>query len=228
MKWLWYLAGKLGFVSLEKAFRFNQEGLVASGMGKYPEALSYFQNALAICQGWDDQHGEGRILGSIGYLYLNQGLHEQAHEMLLRAMAVCQTIGDREGEALTHFNLAQYFRKTSEHRAALNHYNKALAIAHEIGNRSLEQDIIADVETLPGVNRVQPPINPKVHPKIMPIRDNEKKLGHLRERLALHQRNLEKLKLQAAKSGGVMDRPILYQAWSANVYQAQSADVYQA
>ena len=122
------------YYSLTKDITLNHIGLVYHHRGQYEEALTYYQQALDICQVTGDRAGEGTSLNNIGGIYQLTGQYEKALTYYERALGIRQEIGDRRGEATTLHNIGLGYRSLGQCAEALTHYKKALDIRQEVGD----------------------------------------------------------------------------------------------
>ncbi|ASC70031.1 uncharacterized protein XM38_009610 [Halomicronema hongdechloris C2206] len=113
-------------------------GEISRSFGRYPQALDYYEAALAIQQTIQDRWGEGVTLNNIGAVYHNLGQYEQALGYYQDALAIRQEIGDRQGVGQTLNNIGLVYDNLGQYEQALGYYQDALAILQEIGDRKGE------------------------------------------------------------------------------------------
>jgi tetratricopeptide (TPR) repeat protein len=99
---------------------YFEMGAVYSVLGKTQEALSYYEQALAIRREVGNRGGEGAALNNLGGVYNVLGEKQEALSYYEQALVISREIGDRGGEGETLWNVG-----------ALNfeqgHYDVALA-----------------------------------------------------------------------------------------------------
>jgi CHAT domain-containing protein/Tfp pilus assembly protein PilF len=116
----------------------NNLGAVYGNLGKYREALDYFQQALAIRREVSNRSREGTTLIGIGQVYGNLGEYQQALDYYQQALAIHREVGDRSGEGTTLNNLGAVYGNLGKYREALDYFQQALVIVREVGDRSGE------------------------------------------------------------------------------------------
>jgi hypothetical protein len=70
-----------------------------------PEAISAYQEDLAICRGTGDRHGEGRTLTNLGIVFKEAGWSEEAVGAHQCAAAICRETGDQHLESKVKIDL---------------------------------------------------------------------------------------------------------------------------
>ncbi len=90
---------------------------------------------LASARRCGDEHGEARMLHSLGTAAWNQGLLDEARGHYDRALAIWRRREDRLGESQTLNNLGATLCARREFDAALACYGRALRLRTEIGDR---------------------------------------------------------------------------------------------
>jgi tetratricopeptide (TPR) repeat protein len=129
----WYgesarLAHRLGNRRLSGMVQQNL-GVVAEVQGRTDEALAHFRLALASFEAADDLDGVLWVLNNLGILYIREGAHARAAEVLDRALKLAQERNDVATEALIEENRAALFTATGKlddaERAAMRAYGIA-------------------------------------------------------------------------------------------------------
>jgi len=129
-------------------------------LGRDPEALAAFAQALEIATSLDDAERQVICLQMMAVLQEKAGRLADAVSLQLRALALYEHLQDAPGQSLTLFRLAQLAAGLGEVESALGLYRRALAIDEQIGDREgqavLQQclgDLLAqedrDVEAAP-------------------------------------------------------------------------------
>jgi tetratricopeptide (TPR) repeat protein len=80
-------------------------GRVYNSLGKNPEALDYYQQALVIYREVGDRGGEGVTLNNLGLLSDSLGKKQEALDYYQQALSIRREVGDRGGEGVTLFNI---------------------------------------------------------------------------------------------------------------------------
>ena len=76
----------------------NNIGGVYNGLGDRQQALTYYQQALAITEEVGDRAGLATTLNNIGGVYNGLGDRQQALTYYQQALAIQEEVGDRAGE----------------------------------------------------------------------------------------------------------------------------------
>lgn len=118
----------------EDASSLNELGFKYWQQGKHEQALTYFQQALALSQNQGDRRGEGESLNSIGSVYNYRGDYEQALDYYRQALAIGQEIGDALVKGDSLHNIGLIYRNWGQYEKALGYYQQSLAISREIGD----------------------------------------------------------------------------------------------
>ncbi len=148
LRGLWGLAG----VKLEQGLRAarelgdkNSEGRMLGDlgsnrlrMGRYREAIEYYEQAFSIARENGDRQGEGGNLGNLGIAYASLGDNRKAIEHFEQALAIHRENGDKRGEGGNLGNLGLAYADLGEVRKAMEYHEQALAISREIGDRQGE------------------------------------------------------------------------------------------
>ncbi|NEP79598.1 MAG: CHAT domain-containing protein, partial [Okeania sp. SIO3B3] len=107
-------------------------------LGKYEQALSYFQQSLKISQEIGDRSGEGANLNNIGAVYKSLGKYEESLSYYHQSLEITQEVGNRSGEGTNLNNIGSVYKSLGKYEESLSYYQKSLKIHQEVGNRSGE------------------------------------------------------------------------------------------
>ena len=107
-------------------------GRAYAALGQAPQAIEYYQQALAISREIGDRSGEGTHLGNLGNAYANLGQVPQAIEYHQQALAISREIGDRRREGTALDNLGTAYAALGQIPQAIEYFQQALAIFEEI------------------------------------------------------------------------------------------------
>ena len=72
----------------------NNLGLAYANLGKYQQAIDYYERTLAISQDIGDKRSECNRLGNLGNAYANLGQYQQAIDYYERAKAIFDVLGN--------------------------------------------------------------------------------------------------------------------------------------
>jgi CHAT domain-containing protein len=107
-------------------------GMIYVEMGKTAEALTHYQQALAIQEEVGDRRGQAITLDKIGQTY---GLTDQPVKSLenyQQALKRWEEINDRQGKALTLYGIARVERKQNKLRDSGKHVAEAIDIVESL------------------------------------------------------------------------------------------------
>lgn len=102
--------------------------------GRYADATSSLNDALAINRELGDRSGQAVALDELGLLRYFSGDYEAAGAFLSDALARFRDLGDQVGQASAHSNLGLVQRMTAEYRAALASTTEALRLYRDLGD----------------------------------------------------------------------------------------------
>jgi len=120
--------------------------------GQLREALSLYEQALALARQARDRPREGISLDGIASVYYTQGKYDQALAGFQQALVIRREVGDRAGEGATLNNIAGVYQAQGKYDQALTGYQQALVILREVGDRAGEG---ATLNNIAGVYQAQ-------------------------------------------------------------------------
>lgn len=107
-------------------------------LGKYPETLTYFGQALKIYDSIGDLDGKAKILNNFGTVYYNKGEDDKALENYFQSYEVAQKLGDKTRIATALSNIGNvYHNKSATRGQALEYFLKSLRLAEEAGDKNV-------------------------------------------------------------------------------------------
>ena len=119
----------------QEATLYVNLGAVYDVLGKKPEALDYYRQALAIRREVGDRRGEGVTLYNLGRVYNSLGQKPEALDYFQQALVISREVGDRGREGRTLSNLGRVYDSLGKKSEALDYYQQALVISREVGDR---------------------------------------------------------------------------------------------
>jgi tetratricopeptide (TPR) repeat protein len=126
------LQGKLTNPDLKQDSTGNL-GSALFRMGRYPDAMQCYEEALALARLREDRQGEARWLGNLGLCYADLGEVRRAIDHHEQALTIDRDLGDRRGEATRLGNLGDGYADREAWEQAIQRYDEAIRIADEIG-----------------------------------------------------------------------------------------------
>ena len=110
-------------------------------LGDLPQALSYYEQELAIAQQQDDPRLLSTAYSSVGGIYSMQGDYSKALESLIRSASMATQANDQNGLCITNVNIGATLSKLGNYEEALAYYDKALSQAQSLEDRRLMSSI---------------------------------------------------------------------------------------
>jgi CHAT domain-containing protein len=120
-------------------------GVVHQYLQRYPQALAFFQQALALRPATSDPASRGETLTRIGDLSERLGQPQAALDALQPALEIAQQLGekDHEGDILRIVAMVEQGRGNADR--ALDLYQQALTIQRAVGNRPYERRVLSQL-----------------------------------------------------------------------------------
>ncbi len=103
-------------------------------MGEYREAISHYDQCLALSDSLDSPVGANWVLGGLALAWHKLGRLDRAEEYYRRSLVVDERLGDRASAAWCLNSLGLLHAVSGDYRQALLQHHKALAISEEIGD----------------------------------------------------------------------------------------------
>jgi CHAT domain-containing protein/tetratricopeptide (TPR) repeat protein len=113
-------------VALLEGSVWNTLGLIHRNLGQWNEAISCYQQDLAICSSLDERFGMGLTYGNLGEVYQKRGNWPQALGAYRQALTIIREFDDRYEEAEALANLAFLHQEMREYERALDYYGQAI------------------------------------------------------------------------------------------------------
>jgi AraC-like DNA-binding protein len=112
----------------------NNMGAALSSMGKIPEALLAFQEAMVLSKELNDQKSIEDLWINIAELECDLGEYEEAITHAEKALEAAIKRSDTLNSAICHLNLGKYFRNLELYEEANKNTLKALQLYEQINN----------------------------------------------------------------------------------------------
>ncbi len=100
----------------------NSLGVVCWNLGLYEEALSYYQEGLAICKNAGNTIGEGITLSGMGIVHLSLYKYEEALRCNKEALSILKATGDQKVEGYILNSIGNVYYKTNDYQMAWKYY----------------------------------------------------------------------------------------------------------
>ena len=105
--------------------------------GRYSEAASCFEQALADARAVDDRRRAAEALNDLGVARRELDEWDAAEAALTEARSLFEALQDRKGEAQAIGNLASVYEGRGDHAAAAEAYRASAALFEELGESDL-------------------------------------------------------------------------------------------
>jgi tetratricopeptide (TPR) repeat protein len=119
--------------SYEIAYSRLYSGVIYTGRGKYEEALSAYQDALAIFQKLNDRYGIARVYQRLGWMARIRGRLEEARDYHLQTLKDLEQLGFPHPLAESLHSMGNIYRLLSDWDEAADYYQRALNIFQKLG-----------------------------------------------------------------------------------------------
>jgi tetratricopeptide (TPR) repeat protein len=131
------LQGNLNNPHLQR-ISLNDLGRSYISVGKYQEAVSCCEKALAIARELSDKSGESEALSGLGWCHSEQGDLAQAVDSTVLSLALAREVDDQFLEGASLSNLSWYYSKQGKSGRAIEYCEQALEVFRETGERYAE------------------------------------------------------------------------------------------
>ncbi|XP_031553143.1 tetratricopeptide repeat protein 28-like [Actinia tenebrosa] len=113
-------------------------GHVYLSLGKYREAIKYYENDLAITVEVNDKNLEAIAYGNLGNVYFSLGKYQEAKKYYEKNLSIAVETCDKSEEGKAYTRLGTVYQVLSKYHEAVRCHKKALDIAVDEGDKSLE------------------------------------------------------------------------------------------
>ena len=136
-------SGKRGFSKEEESY-LCQANMLQS-VGKYWEAMEYYDQALMDAIAGDDPDMETTVYTQMANTLHSLGKHQEAMVCHEQALMAAVTTGDVDREAAAYTNIGNSLRGWDKHGQAIDCYEESRLIAATSGNQGLEADCSTNI-----------------------------------------------------------------------------------
>jgi tetratricopeptide (TPR) repeat protein/transcriptional regulator with XRE-family HTH domain len=120
-------------------------GIVAIRQGRYQDATSHYQQALALFRQAGDTSGVARAGCGLGIIHRLQGRYPQAADHLQQALDLYRAQGDSAGAVLPLGNLGIVALRQGRYPQAADHLQQAVDLARQAGNLDRMADMLSEL-----------------------------------------------------------------------------------
>lgn len=121
---------------------------IAYGQQRSEDAVSCFEQVLALCGELGDEAGAGRAANNVAKACLDLGRPGEALAAAQRSLEIQRRAGNRYGEGIARQLLGSACRELGRFDEAAGHLQQALAIFQAIGDPLFEADTLCDLGEL--------------------------------------------------------------------------------
>lgn len=113
---------------------WNTLGLIHRSLGQWDEAISCYQQDLAICRSLGDRHGIGLSYLNLGEVYQKRGQDSwaEALQTYQKALTIIREFDNRYYETEALANLGFLHQEMEEHELALDYYSQAIDLIEDL------------------------------------------------------------------------------------------------
>ncbi|MFX0062775.1 MAG: tetratricopeptide repeat protein [Candidatus Hermodarchaeota archaeon] len=123
----------------------NLKGTIYRLKGELDQALTFFQQSLALSKEFGNKRGIAESLHNIGNIYYLKGRLNPGLDYYQQALVLCEQINDKQAMADSLANIGLIYLEKEDFSQALNYYMKALTLREQIGNK---QDIAKSLDNI--------------------------------------------------------------------------------
>ncbi|HEY1915343.1 MAG TPA: tetratricopeptide repeat protein [Streptosporangiaceae bacterium] len=117
-----------------EATALNSLGVVALRQGRFPQAVTHFEEALVLYRAVGETTGAARALGNLGFTEFLLG-REQAAEHIRQSMLIFRRSGDKPGEARAFASLGCVDLRQGRYQQAIENLHRSLALCRDTRDR---------------------------------------------------------------------------------------------
>jgi tetratricopeptide (TPR) repeat protein len=110
----------------------NNIGLILVAMGKFDEALLYFERSIEHYRAAHNRIGQGTYFNNIGLIHYQLGQYDEALKNFEASLALRQSTGDRPGAATSLHNLGLVYMVTEQPDRAAEYFRESLEMTSDL------------------------------------------------------------------------------------------------
>lgn len=111
---------------------WNNLGLIYVSLGQWDDAITCYEQDLAICRAQNDRFGLGITYGNLGEVYLKRGSWPEALAAHQQALSLIREFEGRYEEIDVLANLAFLYQQVGNYDLALDHYNQTIQLIEDL------------------------------------------------------------------------------------------------
>lgn len=110
----------------------NNIGLILVAMGKFDEALLYFERSIEHYRAAHSRIGQGTYFNNIGLIQYQLGRYDEAMKSFEASLALRQSTGDRPGAATSLHNLGLVYMVIGQPDRAAEYFRESLEMTRDL------------------------------------------------------------------------------------------------
>ena len=114
------------------ALGYLRLGLGLNSLGRYPEALDSYYQAMTVYHTQGNERGQAAVLNNMAVTYSNLGNFPMSLSSSLECLALREKLQLRNGVAMSNLNIGQTYLKLRKDTLALEHLAKSLRMFEEL------------------------------------------------------------------------------------------------
>lgn len=118
-----------------RSYALNNLGNLYTHKGKYHQAISYFQQSLAIDQEKGYQLSIANAYNNMALVYKKQGKYAKAIELQTKGLKIREAINYQQGIAHSLHNIGSIYKAQGDYSTATNYFKRSLIIEKELNNQ---------------------------------------------------------------------------------------------
>jgi predicted ATPase/tetratricopeptide (TPR) repeat protein len=128
-----------------KARSRNSIGLALGRLGRFPEAIESYEQALELCRRTGDRSNEANYLGNLGIAHNISGNLRLAISCHESAVAISEELGDSRALGIDLGCLGLAYNRLGEPHTALGYHRRALIASRRAGDRQSEANHLGNL-----------------------------------------------------------------------------------
>ena len=129
----------------KKGKTLSNLGAAYFSLGKYYQAIDYYQQRRRVSRQLEDSYGEAKTLNAMGRIYYILGKYPKAIGLYQKSLAIAKQIKIHQGEGITLNNLGDVYIALEDYEQGVDYYQQSLAIAQRIGDRMIQSQSLEKI-----------------------------------------------------------------------------------
>jgi tetratricopeptide (TPR) repeat protein len=125
-----------------EAYARKNSGKLYESLNDFHQALTFYNQALALSRRVNDSRLRSDLLNCIGYLYCKMGENQKGLESANRGLTLSRAAANRSGEAQALYTIGDIYYGFGNIRKALDYYEQAIQIARWLYDYQGQADVL--------------------------------------------------------------------------------------